>query len=264
MKKTLIACLVALMVAGCIVKETRHTLYLEPDGSLTWTVVEEQVRSDADTAEDREREESEYLALVAGDYPVAAALSSLRGFDVRTNLVRERRPYLVVTEAGFDSVEHCTMIDDDGLSLMKRKGTYCVPTLYCLDYLQIPENPMNLDPSIVEKAKAMRGFQRDRFAKIVRAEVPVAYGTDIGVFPHGENWKDFPCMIECGMSTEEAIRSATINSATMNGIQDSVGLLKNGFKADVIAVKGNPLNDITALSQVCFVMRDGVVYRHDA
>ena len=122
---------------------------------------------------------------------------------------------------------------------------------------------MNLDASIVEKAKAMRGYQRDRFAKVVKAEVPVAYGTDIGVFPHGENWKDFPCMIECGMSTEEALRTATINSARMNGISDTVGLLQSGYKADVIAVRGNPLQDINDVSKVCFVIRDGVVYRHE-
>jgi imidazolonepropionase-like amidohydrolase len=166
-------------------------------------------------------------------------------------------------EAGFDSIEHCTLIDDEGLRMMKEKGTYCVPTLYCLDYLQIPENPMNLHPSIVAKAKDMRSHQRERFARIVEKGVKVAYGTDIGVFPHGENAKDFPCMIECGMEPLEALRSATINSAHMNGIAADTGSLTPGLAADVIAVAGNPLDDIAATGDVRFVMRDGVVYRDE-
>jgi imidazolonepropionase-like amidohydrolase len=166
-------------------------------------------------------------------------------------------------EAGFDSIEHCTLIDDEGLRMMKEKGTYCVPTLYCLDYLQIEENPMNLHPSIVEKARNMRSHQRERFSALVKAKVPVAYGTDIGIFPHGENWKDFPCMIECGMEPLEAIRTATVNSALMNGIEKETGSLTAGLAADVIAVAGNPLEDISSLGQVRFVMRDGVVVRDD-
>ena len=165
-------------------------------------------------------------------------------------------------EAGFDSVEHCTMIDDEGLRLMKEKGTHCVPTLYVLDYLQLPGNPMNLDPTIVEKARQMRGYQRDRFARIVKGGVPVAYGTDIGVFPHGENWRDFPCMVECGMEPIEAIRAATVNSARMNGIEREVGSLSEGLKADVIAVAGDPLGDISRLANVQFVMKDGAIIRN--
>jgi imidazolonepropionase-like amidohydrolase len=166
-------------------------------------------------------------------------------------------------EAGFDSVEHCTMIDEEGIRMMKEKGIHCVPTLYCLDYLQIPENPMNLDPSIIKKAERMRGYQRERFAAVVKAGVPVAYGTDIGVFPHGENWRDFPVMVECGMKPMEAIRAATVNSARMNGIDDLVGSLDRGLRADVIAVAGNPLDDITAMGKVVFVMKDGAVYRNE-
>jgi imidazolonepropionase-like amidohydrolase len=166
-------------------------------------------------------------------------------------------------EAGFDSVEHCTMIDDEGMALMRDKNIYCVPTLYCLDYLQIPENPMNLDPSIVEKAKGMRHLQRDRFSKVVKAGVPVAYGTDIGVFPHGQNWKDFPCMVECGMDPMEALKSATINSAKMNGLDKELGALAPGLKADIVAVAGDPLKSIDALKDVRFVMRDGLVYREE-
>jgi imidazolonepropionase-like amidohydrolase len=166
-------------------------------------------------------------------------------------------------EAGYDSIEHCTMIDDEGIKLMRKKGIYCVPTLYCLDYLQLPENPMNLDASIIEKAKGMRVFQRDRFARIVEGKVPVAYGTDIGVFPHGENWRDFPVMVECGMSPLEAIRTATVNSARMNGIEDRVGTLAPGKKADIIAVPGDPTADVHRLGEVGFVMKDGAIYRNE-
>ena len=91
----------------------------------------------------------------------------------------------------------------------------------------------------------------------------MAYGTDIGVFPHGENWRDFPIMVECGMSPVEAIQTATINSARMNGIGDQVGTLTEGKKADVIAVAGDPTRDVSALARVRFVMRDGAVIRDD-
>jgi imidazolonepropionase-like amidohydrolase len=166
-------------------------------------------------------------------------------------------------EAGFDSIEHCTMIDGEGIRIMKEKGIPCVPTLYVLDFLQLPENPMNLDASIIEKAKGMRAFQRDRFAQIVAEGVPVAYGTDIGVFPHGENWRDFPCMVECGMDPMEAIRSATWNSARMNGLEEQVGALAPGLKADLVAVEGDPLADITRMGEIRFVMRDGTVVREE-
>jgi imidazolonepropionase-like amidohydrolase len=164
-------------------------------------------------------------------------------------------------QAGFDSIEHCTLIDDEGLAMMKAKGIYCVPTLYCLDYLQIPENPMNVDATIVEKARRMRGFQRTNFAKVVKTGVPVAYGTDIGVFPHGENWRDFPCMLECGMPAMDAIRSATASSAAMNGIASEVGALREGLKADVVAFPGNPLEDVNLLARPRLVMKDGAIYR---
>ena len=139
-------------------------------------------------------------------------------------------------ESGFDSVEHCTLIDDEGLRLMKERGVYCVPTLYVLDFVLRPENPMNLDASIIEKARTIGKHQRERFARIVELGVPVAYGTDSGLFPHGENWRDFPCMVECGMAPIEAIRAATIDSARMNGIADRVGAFAPGLAADVIAV----------------------------
>jgi imidazolonepropionase-like amidohydrolase len=164
-------------------------------------------------------------------------------------------------EAGYDSVEHCTMIDDEGIRLLKEKGIFCVPTLYVIDFLRRPENPLQVDVSILKKADRMMEFQRDRFAKIVKAGVRVSYGTDIGVFPHGENWRDFPCMIECGMSPLEALRTATINSARMNGIEAITGSLTEGKRADVIAVAGNPLDDVTHMSDVRFVMKDGAVYR---
>jgi imidazolonepropionase-like amidohydrolase len=94
--------------------------------------------------------------------------------------------------------------------------------------------------------------------------VPVAYGTDIGVFPHGENWRDFPIMVECGMSPMEALRAATVNSARMNGIEEDVGALAEGLRADVIAVAGDPLADMRRMGGVRFVMRDGAVYRNEA
>ncbi len=163
-------------------------------------------------------------------------------------------------DAGFDSVEHCTMVDDATIALMKKRGTYCVPTLHVLDFLVSDRNGLDLTPDIVAKAKEMRRVQRVRFRKIARAGVRVAYGTDIGVFPHGENWRDFPLLVECGMRPLEAIRSATINSARMNGIDQEVGTLESGKLADIIGVEGNPLTDIVSLSAVSFVMRAGRIF----
>lgn len=164
-------------------------------------------------------------------------------------------------ELGFDSIEHCSMIDDAGIEAMKKNGVYCVPTLYVIDFLlSDPQTPA----PIAQKAEWMRRYQRQRFSALVARGVKVAYGTDIGVFPHGENWRDFPCMVECGMSPLEAIRAATLQSAKMNGIFDEVGALTPGRKADIIAVPGNPLIEIERLQEVCFVMKGGAVFRSDS
>ena len=167
-------------------------------------------------------------------------------------------------EAGFDGVEHCTMVDDDTIGLMKRSGTFCVPTLYVLDFLVKEDNGLDLTPDLVEKARVMRNVQRERFRKVVEAGVPVAYGTDIGVFPHGENWRDFSVMVECGMTPLEAIRTATLNSARMNGIDHEVGTLEMGRKADIIGVDGNPVDDVSSLRRVRLVMRDGRIFKTPA
>jgi imidazolonepropionase-like amidohydrolase len=166
-------------------------------------------------------------------------------------------------ELGFDSVEHCTFIDDEGIQIMKAKGVYCVPTLYVLDYLQGPESLAVHDASIIAKAKRAQESQRARFTKIAQEGVKIAYGTDIGIFPHGENWRDFRCMLECKMSPLEAIRSATINSAQMNGILAQVGALQVGLEADIIGAPGNPLEDLDTLAQIRFVMKGGAIFRDD-
>lgn len=163
--------------------------------------------------------------------------------------------------AGFDGIEHCTMVDDNTIPLMKKNGVFCVPTLYVLDFLIRKDNGLELTADIVAKAQSMRHVQREQFRKIVRAKVPVAYGTDIGVFPHGENWRDFLPMTECGMSPIDAIRTATLQSARMNGIEGDVGTIETGKCADIIGIAGNPLKDISSLSRVVFVMRDGRIYK---
>lgn len=164
-------------------------------------------------------------------------------------------------DAGFDGIEHCTMVDDETLALMKKQGIYCVPTLYVLDFIVEGNNKLELTPDLVEKARTMRTHQRDRFRAVVKAGVPVAYGTDIGVFAHGENWRDFPLLIECGMTPLSALRAATLTSAQMNGIDHDVGTLDIGKRADIVGVRGNPLEDVSCLSEVVFVMRDGRIYK---
>lgn len=164
-------------------------------------------------------------------------------------------------EAGYDGIEHCTMVDGETIALMKERGITCVPTLYVLDFLVEKNNGLDLTDDLIEKARTMRRHQRQRFSEIVKARVPVAYGTDIGVFAHGENWRDFPLLVECGMTPLDALRTATINSAKMNGIDHEVGTLEIGKRADIVAVSGNPLEDVSSLSRVVFVMRDGMVYK---
>jgi imidazolonepropionase-like amidohydrolase len=165
--------------------------------------------------------------------------------------------------AGVDSVEHGSFATAQTFALMKEHGTYLVPTLTVFEvyYVAARDHPELLTPGTAPKELANDLLPKKNFPLAVKSGVKIAYGTDIGVFPHGENWRDFPCMIECGMAPVEAIRTATINSARMNGIEGITGSLTEGKRADVIAVAGNPLDDVNLMSDVRFVMKDGAVYR---
>ena len=164
--------------------------------------------------------------------------------------------------AGVASIEHGSLIDDEGIRLAKEHGTFVVPTLYTLDFI-IHEGPEHGVPGYaIDKAKAMAKQQRERLRAAYHAGVKFAYGTDAAVFPHGRNAKDFKILVDAlEVPPMEAIQMATQNSAELIGISDEVGTLQTGKWADVIAVEGNPLDDITLLEDVRFVMKGGVVYK---
>jgi imidazolonepropionase-like amidohydrolase len=164
--------------------------------------------------------------------------------------------------AGDASIEHGSLIDDEGIRLMKEHGTFLVPTLYTLDFI-IEEGASNGVPEYaIEKAKSIAKQQRQRLSAAFHAGVRFAYGTDAAVFPHGRNARDFRILVEeLDVSPLDAIRTATVNAAELMGIADQAGTLEPGKWADVIAVAGNPLENIRLLEDVRFVMKGGVVIK---
>ena len=164
-------------------------------------------------------------------------------------------------KAGVDSIEHGTYMTNEVMKLMKKKGTYFVPTISAGKWAA---EKADTYPAIVQpKARAVGPKMQATFAKAYKKGVKIAFGTDAGIFPHGLNAKEFEYMTEVGMPPMEAIQSATISAAKLLRIDDTLGSVEIGKVADLIAVKGNPLEDIALMSKVSFVMKNGVVYRHD-
>jgi imidazolonepropionase-like amidohydrolase len=164
--------------------------------------------------------------------------------------------------AGVASIEHGSLIDDEGIRLAKEHGTFVVPTLYTLDFITKEGPNWGVPEYSMAKAKSMAEKQRAHLKKAYHEGVKFAYGTDAAVFPHGRNAKDFKILVEeLDVSPMDAIRMATLQSAELIGIADDVGTLTNGKWADIIGVAGNPLEDITLLEDVRFVMKGGEVYK---
>jgi imidazolonepropionase-like amidohydrolase len=165
--------------------------------------------------------------------------------------------------AGVNSVEHCSILDDQTIKLMKEKGTYMVPTLYALDYIIETYSKKGFPEKIINKAKSIKIEKEKSFERAVKAGVKIAYGTDAAVMPHGWNAKDFSYMVKAGMTPMQAIQSATINAADLLDIKTKTGSITIGKYADIIAVENNPLDDVTVLEHVKFVMKDGTVYKNE-
>jgi imidazolonepropionase-like amidohydrolase len=164
--------------------------------------------------------------------------------------------------AGVASIEHGSLIDDEGIRLAKEHGTFVVPTLYTLDFITQEGPEWGVPEHSIAKAKSMAQQQRAHLKKAYHEGVKFAYGTDAAVFPHGRNAKDFKILVEeLGVPPMEAIQMATVHSAELIGITDDVGTLAAGKWADIIGVAGNPLEDITLLEDVRFVMKGGKVYK---
>ncbi len=165
--------------------------------------------------------------------------------------------------AGIDSVEHCSLIDDEGIRLAKEHGTFLVFDIYNDTYILSHGEKDGLLPEMIEKEKQIGKLQRKDFQKAWEGGVRMAFGTDGGVYPHGDNWKQFPLMVEFGMKPIDSIRAATTEAAELIGLKGKLGRVAPEHLADLIAVDGDPLKDTNALGRVRFVMKDGKVFRND-
>ncbi|AMM50110.1 amidohydrolase [Rufibacter sp. DG15C] len=164
--------------------------------------------------------------------------------------------------AGVTSIEHGTLMDEETMKLMKKNGTWYVPTITAgksvADSAKIPNY---YPPLVTPKALAIGPQLQNTFSKAYKSGVKIAFGTDAGVFMHGKNAKEFEYMVEAGMPAMEAIKAATVHAAELVGATDKLGSLQKGKLADIIAVDGDPLQNIKTLQQVAFVMKDGKVYK---
>ena len=166
--------------------------------------------------------------------------------------------------AGVHSVEHGSYMDDEAMRLMKKHGTIYVPTLAAAYFVAKKAEEPGFLPEIVRpKARVIGRAAQGTFAKAYKKGVKVAFGTDAGVFPHGLNAKEFELMTQAGMPPMEAIQTATISAATLLRITDELGSIEAGKLADIVAVKGDPLKDITLMMNVGFVMKDGKIYKNE-
>ena len=164
-------------------------------------------------------------------------------------------------KAGVVSVEHGSFIDDEGIELMKKNGTYLVADIYNDEYIMSEYKKLGYPEKILEKERLVGKTQRENFAKAVKAGVKIAFGTDAGVYPHGWNAKQFAYMVKFGLTPMQAIQSATTQAADLLGWSSKVGSITVGKLADIIALNGDPLQNIALLEQISFVMKGGVVYK---
>jgi imidazolonepropionase-like amidohydrolase len=163
--------------------------------------------------------------------------------------------------AGVDSIEHGSFLKADTLTLMKQKGTFLTPTLIAAEYIK--GKLASYPPAVQAKALAALKARSEMFRNAVRVGVKISFGTDAGVYPHGENAKEFALMTGLGMKPIDALISATSVDADLLGVRPKLGTIEKGKLADIIAMPGDPVADITATERVFFVMKDGKVVRND-
>jgi imidazolonepropionase-like amidohydrolase len=164
---------------------------------------------------------------------------------------------LAAVRAGVASIEHGSMLNDEAIELMKKRGTYLVPTAYLLSTFKFDSMP----PAIAAKARQVIPLAQESHRRAIRAGVKIAFGTDAAVYPHGDNAHEFAVYVGYGMKPADAIRTATINAADLIGVTDRA-VIAPGKLADLIAVKGNPLENVRVLEQVAWVMKGGVVVKN--
>jgi imidazolonepropionase-like amidohydrolase len=168
------------------------------------------------------------------------------------------------TRAGVASIEHGGLVDEEGVRLMKEHGTYLVPDIYTDAYILEHGKEIGLPDKMIEKERQLRKAQNVNWRRAIAAGVKMAFGTDAGVYPHGTNAKQFKYLLELGLTPLQTIQMATSNAADLLGWPEKVGTLVPSAWADLIAVRGDPLSDVTVLERPAFVMKGGTVYRSAA
>ncbi len=166
------------------------------------------------------------------------------------------------SEAGVDSVEHGSYIDEPAIQVMKQKGTYLVPTLYLWDWMAENMDKTGMPEFYKTKARAIFPLVHKNLQRAFASGVKVAFGTDAAVYPHGLNAREFAVYVRLGLTPLQAIQTATVNAADLLGWSDKVGSIEAGKFADLIAVEGDPTKDVTTLQNVKFVMKGGAVYKN--
>lgn len=196
------------------------------------------------------------------DDELAAIVETAQDYGMRVAVHAHGKDGMIrAIRAGVDSIEHGTYMDDEVFTLMKEYGTYYVPTITAgRSVAERAEIEGYFPEQVRAKARAIGPLIQGTFGRAYAAGVNIAFGTDSGVFDHGENAREFEYMVEAGMPPLEAIRAATHVAATLLGADDVIGSIEVGKYADIVAVNGNPLNDISLLKDIHLVIKDGVVY----
>lgn len=164
-------------------------------------------------------------------------------------------------KAGVTSVEHASFLDKEAIKLAKKYGTYFSMDIYTTEYILGEGEKAGILQESLDKERVVGARQRESFTQAVKAGVKMVFGSDAGVYPHGDNPKQLSRMVRFGMTEMQALQAASINPATMLKKSDELGSIDVGKVADIIAVKGNPLDDISVMEDVQFIMKDGVIYK---
>jgi imidazolonepropionase-like amidohydrolase len=198
--------------------------------------------------------EDEIRAIVetAHDYGMKVAVHAHGAEAIRRSVI-----------AGVDSVEHGTFMDDADIQLMKEHGTFYCPTVYTGQFVAEQAKKGAYPPTVAKKALEVGPQIMKTVTRAYKGGVKFAYGTDAGVYPHGQNWEDFIYLVKAGLPPAYTLQMATINAAELLGHEDELGTVAAGKYADLVAVPGDPLDDISVMSKVTFVMKAGVIYKRD-
>jgi imidazolonepropionase-like amidohydrolase len=199
------------------------------------------------------------------DDELEAIIETARDYDMHVAAhAHGKEGMLRAVKAGVHTIEHGTYMDQEVMQAMVDNGTYYVPTITAGKFVaEKAEEEGYYPPLVVPKAREIGPLIQNTFGEAYRFGVKIAFGTDAGVFYHGDNAREFGFMVEVGMPEEEALLSATQTASVVLGLEDQIGSVEAGKFADLIAVAGNPLTDITILEDVRFVMKEGVVYKND-